>query len=283
MKYDLKGMVDKPAGVRILIPAIGYPIAFEKSYLALLRKVLAGAAEGIRDIIAPSFLIQEAQRVTTDADESTFTAFRALLGRLVRSIVPQFRDLLKLEGRRHTKSWMQAAKKAIGVDLRGAVKDEDLDDFLEAVALRNAALIQGMAEDLIKSVQYETIQAVLNGESYSQLQKKLKERLGVSDSRARLIARDQSSKLKAALDKKRAEDAGLNEYIFRTSEDERVRPTHEAMANRTCRYDDPTVYQKDGKWVSRSGVGGVKLHPGEDIQCRCSGQAVIVWEAVEIE
>ena len=83
------------------------------------------------------------------------------------------------------------------------------------------------------------------------------------------------------MNRRRHEQAGVTEYKFRTSEDERVRATHRPMDGLRCRYDDPTVYLSDGKWVSRSNVGGVLKHPGQDYQCRCVSLGIVIIDGEE--
>jgi uncharacterized protein with gpF-like domain len=62
---------------------------------------------------------------------------------------------------------------------------------------------------------------------------------GLVRSRARLIARTEVSKASSALTEARAEDLDLPWYIWRTSEDERVRLSHRKMNNVLIRWDNP--------------------------------------------
>jgi SPP1 gp7 family putative phage head morphogenesis protein len=87
----------------------------------------------------------------------------------------------------------------------------------------------------------------------------LAERAKVSESRAELIARDQTTKLNGAINQTRQENAGVTSYVWSTSNDERVRPEHAALEGRTFSWNDPPA------------VG----HPGEDIQCRCVALPVL--------
>lgn len=80
---------------------------------------------------------------------------------------------------------------------------------------------------------------------------------GRSHAKARLWARDQTLKLNAAITKEEHLSLGIEEYVWTTSNDERVRETHAEFANRTFRYDDPPE------------VDGRPVNPGEDYQCRC--------------
>lgn len=84
----------------------------------------------------------------------------------------------------------------------------------------------------------------------------LLERADVSQSRAELIARDQTLKLNANITKIRAGNAGITSYVWTTSHDERVRPEHAELDGKT--FDFATgAPSLDG------------LNPGEDFQCRC--------------
>lgn len=261
MDYSLKSMVKRPpAQGAVALPPIPVPLGLERSLLAQLRRVEQEVARGIRELVLPRYQ----QKLTTDADEGTFDALRLLVGAMVRSATEQVRELLRLEGKRHTKAWMQSARKAFGIDLSSVVKEEDLDGYLEKAALRNATLIRGMSDDLLKRVASETTNALITGDPVSVLKQKLKRSLEVSDSRARLIARDQTSKLTSDLNRIRHQQAGIEQYTWRTSQDERVRPRHAKLEGIVYRYDEPTGAEEG-------------LPPGQPIQCRCVAQALVVF------
>ena len=76
---------------------------------------------------------------------------------------------------------------------------------------------------------------------------------------ARLIARDQTSKLIGNLNQARQEQIGVAQYRWRTSQDEAVRPSHRANDGRIFRWDSPPP------------TG----HPGHDINCRCVALPII--------
>ena len=68
--------------------------------------------------------------------------------------------------------------------------------------------------------------AVQNGTLTPQVTKQIQELTGVSKRRAQLIAVDQIGKLNGQLTKYRQTMAGIQEYIWRTAGDNRVRPAH---------------------------------------------------------
>jgi SPP1 gp7 family putative phage head morphogenesis protein len=100
---------------------------------------------------------------------------------------------------------------------------------------------------------------------------KLEERLGVVRSRAELIARDQTLKLYGQIQEARQTDAGIEEYTWSTSEDERVRSRHQALDGTTQRWDSPPIVDERT---------GRRAHPGGDFQCRCSAVPVLPSEGI---
>jgi len=94
----------------------------------------------------------------------------------------------------------------------------------------------------------------------------------------------------SSLNQYRQTSIGISEYIWRNVRDQRVvgnpsgkYPTgssahhdHWIMEGLLCRWNDPTVYSKDGgrTWLKRTS-DMPKAHPGEEILCRCSAEAVI--------
>lgn len=255
----------RPQGGRALLPIIDVPIAFERSLLAQLRRVEQEVARGIREIIMPAFDRKRATLdagLTLDADEASMDGLRLIVGAMVRAASEQVGQLLALEGLRHTKQFMTSARRAFGIDLSSVITEGDLGGYLEAVALRNASLIRGMADDILKRVAQETTAALIAGESAKTLQERLKKQLEISDSRARLIARDQAGKLTSDLNRVRQQQAGIESYIWRTSQDERVRPRHANLQGHEYKYGEPTGAEEG-------------LPPGQPIQCRCIAQGVV--------
>lgn len=77
---------------------------------------------------------------------------------------------------------------------------------------------------------------------------------GVSNTRAKLIATDQTQKVFSALEEARGRDAGLQWYMWAGSEDNRERPSHNKNNNKIFHVDFPP--EETGP-------------PGRDVRCRC--------------
>ena len=83
----------------------------------------------------------------------------------------------------------------------------------------------------------------------------------------RRIVRDQTSKTVSGLSEIRHRQLGIEEFIWRDSDDERVRPE--------CHDDDGNTY----RWSEGSPQDGAK--PGSRVLCRCYAEAVILPSKVE--
>ncbi len=97
------------------------------------------------------------------------------------------------------------------------------------------------------------------------LRQKIQERFSVSRSKAELLARDQILTLNAKVTQARMTAAGVTEYIWTTSGDERVRGAHKDLDGKRFRFDAPPVIASDG----RTG------NPGDDYQCRCTAFPIL--------
>ena len=93
------------------------------------------------------------------------------------------------------------------------------------------------------------------------------------EKRARLIARDQTSKLTGTLNRVRQEAIGVEEYVWRTVQDRRVvgNPTGEYPIGNDKHMDH---YHREGKrfrWNQPPPDG----FPGQAIQCRCWAEPIL--------
>ena len=171
------------------------------------------------------------------------------------------------------------ASKTFGIDLKGALSSSGkaVQDQLAIDRELNASLIKSVATEFKQQISETIMTNVQSGKRSTDLITQIKERYNVSQSRAKLIARDQTSKLNGSLVKARAQAVGSKTYIWSGAMDERARQDHKVMQGKTCKWDDPTVYSDDGgeTWKKRKQIGGVEAHPTEPINCRCAALPVV--------
>lgn len=150
----------------------------------------------------------------------------------------------------------KAVNGLVGINVRGAA---GIGASIDAFRDRNIALIKSLVGGQITDVRTLLEGAEATGLRVEDLRDQIQERFGVSDSRAELIARDQTLKLNGQITQLRQVNAGVEKYVWTTSGDERVREEHAALEGQVISWDDPPS------------VG----HPGEDINCRCTAFPII--------
>lgn len=127
----------------------------------------------------------------------------------------------------------------------------------------NLALIKSIREDALRRIQSELREAISStlerGVQTKLLANRIRDLSGVTEKRARLIARDQVGKLNGRLTEYRQRGAGIKEYRWSTSNDSRVREAHAEREGQIFKWDKPPF---DG-------------HPGQPINCRCVALPVI--------
>lgn len=265
IRYRLASLVpNRRKGSTAQLPKIAGTLAAEREYLKALRTILREMARETRENIVPLAVaeIAASRAMTKDAEASWFDRLIAMSVRLAVTAEGMVNRILGLESQRHTDRFMETAKRTLGVDLAAVVREEDLGDYLRAAGLRNAALIKGLADETVKRIQQLVMNAVINGRSAADLKADLTKQFHFSDNRAWLIARDQIAKLNSDLNKIRHQQAGVTEYTWRTSADERVRERHRKLEGKVYKYGEPTGAEEG-------------LPPGQPIRCRCIAQAIV--------
>lgn len=174
------------------------------------------------------------------------------------------------------RTWRQAARansrgrliyRALQRELQGPIGAD-----LRFQAERNAALIKSLPLDIAKKVNEQVLHEAMKGTRSSEIAKLIKESFPEeSQARANLIARTEVSKTSTALTRARCHYVGADWYVWRTSEDSRVRSSHAIMDGVIVKWSSPPSPESlDGE--SRT-YGN--YHAGEVFNCRCFAEPVI--------
>ena len=146
-------------------------------------------------------------------------------------------------------------KNQTGIDLSAYLRNSpNIVERVNELTVSNIQLIKSIRTQYLDKVQNAVMQAMVQGTLNKDLAEQLKKLGKDVESRAMLIARDQSSKLNAALTRARHEEAGIKKYMWSTSGDERVRESHA---------------EKDGQIFEYTNPPADTGHPGHDVNCRC--------------
>lgn len=159
-----------------------------------------------------------------------------------------------------------------GIDLAGQIRSRNLDQLLEVRIAENAALITSIKNDYVQDVGKVIRDNLLAGERSTRLITEIKDRGGVTENRAKLIARTETSRINSQITQLRSEALGSTTYIWSTVIDERTRNDHRVMDGKLCKFNDVTVFSDDDgeTWRKRSEIGGVEILPGDIFNCRCA-------------
>jgi SPP1 gp7 family putative phage head morphogenesis protein len=150
--------------------------------------------------------------------------------------------------------------------------------IIESWARENARLITNMIDDEQQRVASIISSTFRRGGQIIDARKEIQVALNVSKKRADLIAQNEYGNLYGQLERLNNEQLGIEYYEWNSRLDKRVRRSHAVLEGKICRWDDPTVYKDsldDKEWKPRSSIGGVNLHPSQDIRCRCVGYSII--------
>lgn len=159
----------------------------------------------------------------------------------------------------HQKEQLQRqVRSGLGVDV--LLTDNGVREQLSTFVEQNVALIKSVPEEMLHRVEQSVLLGVRQNWRADELAEHLQQQVDVSEAKARFIARDQVSKLYGELNSIRQKNLGINGYVWRTVQDERVRPNHAEKEGERFSWDDPPA-----------DTG----HPGEDFQCRCSAEPIL--------
>lgn len=176
--------------------------------------------------------------------------------------------------------WRKSMRSVLGIELFSS--EPWLRDQIQSFADQGDYLAKKLAADIVADINQITTNGIQQGRRAEAISKDILSTTKLDpgnfrkkETRARLIARDQTAKMNGQLTQLRQNEVGIDKYVWRTSLDERVRSSHRIMDGLLCRWDDVGVYSNnDGRtWLKRSSIGGVEQHPGQDFQCRCTAEA----------
>lgn len=172
-------------------------------------------------------------------------------------------------------------KKHLMIDRGYIVDSSEFEEAFKRNLVECVHLIRSIPVEYLGKVA-EALMKEFNGEPQpdnrtlvEQIQKEGK----IAKERAKFIARDQTAKMNSQFNQVRQQDLGIEEYIWRTAQDQRV------VGNPNGRF--PNWNQKHGNHYSRNG----KIfrwdsppedgHPGMAINCRCVAIPIIDFDKLK--
>ena len=245
----------------MILRPIVVPATIERELQTLTRRTTAAWSRELREVVLPAYGAALDQIQRDDASDPIRVALDTAedrVSRVVLAVSALLGDWVLRVEKWHRRRFASVVRGPTGLDVSPFLSGFDVEDEIAAALERNRSLIRGLSEDIKKDIGRRAYDALINQTPRRKLGKELAERIGIARGRADLIAADQTAKLSSDLDRLRQQQAGIEEYIWRTARDERVRATHHAQEGKRHRWDTP--------------VPDV-VRPGYEIRCRCKGQA----------
>lgn len=261
---------------------ITYPEDLEIKYGRDLVRIIRGMRIEVMKQLEPIIQRMEAEEIKTDALDDV---------RLIETVesidVVMGRELNRSEWVRNVRTTAEGVSnhnarelgEIITIDPNNSADQSDIDAFIR----ENVDLIQGFGSQTQQRMRERVARAIREGTNGKQLRDIIQRTFGVSESRARLLARDQVGKLNGDLNRNRQTRAGVTQYKWLTVNDERVRGKKRSKNGKIVgRGRHWQLHGKIFSWDKAPQVStdGRHEHPGGDYQCRCQAIPVIDFDTI---
>lgn len=147
--------------------------------------------------------------------------------------------------------------KAVGV--KAVLSRAESEIISEQWAENLDLYIKGFAEQNILQLRQKIEQNTASGRRAENMVKAIQQSYGVTRSKAKFLARQETSLLMSKMRETRYKGAGVQRYRWSTSKDGRVREDHRDLQGKIFSWDNPPITDDLGN----------RNHPGEDFGCRC--------------
>lgn len=168
-------------------------------------------------------------------------------------------------------------KRSTGIDVFSG--DQAMLDYLKASTDQNVRLIKSIPEQYLDQVGTLVIANMRAGMRPSFIAQAMQEQFGVTQRRARFIARDQAAKIQGELAERQQRAAGFEYFEWIDSDDSRVRHRHRQIAEKVTPYGKG-VYRWDDLPLNENGL---PIKPGQDYNCRCTSRPVSARQVAQFQ
>lgn len=157
----------------------------------------------------------------------------------------------------------KARSQTISAELRREILTAPTGETMRKLLDLQVGLIKSIPLDAAQRVQKLAIEGLEGGKRYNEMVEEIARTGQVSVSKATVIARTETSRAAATLGEARAKHIGATGYVWETSRDGAVRPSHKAMAGKIVLFTDPPT------------LDNLTGHAGCLPNCRCWQRIII--------
>lgn len=163
---------------------------------------------------------------------------------------------------RDIQAW-KATASVMSREINREILTADVGNTFRRLMDEQVGLITSIPLEAAKRLHKLTMEGFADSTRASEIIEEIKRSGHVADSRAKTIARTETSRTATAFTQARALHVGSQGYIWRTSKDADVRSSHKAMNGKFVRWDDPPTLDK------------LTGHAGCLPNCRCWTEVVV--------
>lgn len=243
----------------------------EERYAAEIRSLADHLSSMLRSLGAELDPSRASEVLRDYLWDETFADFaRAAASRMVTSLWHSSSSTWRAEMRRATRG--REMHEALRRELEGPIGVR-----VRELVEENARLIRNFPEEMAQQVTSMMQREWARGRRYEDVLEEVQKRFPeLSRNRATLIARTETSKASTALTQARSERLGVGWYVWRTSKDQRVRPSHRKMDRVLVSWADPPSPEELAG--IRSTLG--RYHAGNAPNCRCYPEPLLRMDQV---
>lgn len=262
-------MVKKPKLAR----AIHANRGIEKKYRDALDKMVAEMLGSIEYWLTAAYRKtppRVAALVVAAEDASPSQSIKKILDALSKRWIAKFDE----SAPKIAEAYLQGMFKSSDSAMRQALKDAGwtveftmtpaVRDAFNASLAENVGLIRSIPEKYLQQVEGVVMRSYSAGRDLETMVKGLRELYPVTQKRAELIARDQSNKANAVVNRTRQLELGITQAMWMHSH-----------AGKNPRPDHVAANGKIYNIAEGCKISGEYIQPGEEINCRCTSRPVL--------
>ena len=233
----------------------GLPRYIEEEYARALRKVARNITEHLKAAneqgVDTSAMVLIAERYADLIEPWAATLVSRVGGRIWR---------------RNQNIWMKQSEE-MGYQVRMMMEGHQVSDVVRLWMESQLPLIRSIPVEAAQTVHEAAMKALYTGRRADAIKEVLQAQQGVSESKARLIARTETARAQSTFIQARAEQLGSEGYIWRTAKDYDVRKSHKEMEGKFVRWDHMPELSD-----------GTRCHAGGIYNCRCYPEPILPGE-----
>lgn len=174
------------------------------------------------------------------------------------------KSLVEEVAQRDARAWAEMGRD-MGRALRSEIRFAPTGKVMQGIMEEQVDLISSIPRQAAERVHKLTIEAMAGGVRARESAREIMRTTSVTESKAMLIARTETTRTATAMVEARATFVGSEGYIWRTAGDTDVRKLHKELEGKFIKWKKPPI----------AGENGERAHAGSIYNCRCYPEPVL--------